>query len=547
MLPTSRSFLIAALFLTPCTVVCGQGLKGEYFSNMTLSGQPVLTRTENVDFTWGTNSPGEPVPADAFSVRWTGSLIPPETGLYTFATRSDDGVRLGVGGDRVINNWTDHSSFLNTSPTIGLTAGEPISIQLEFYENGGDAIMQFYWAGPGFEQEIVPADLLSPTVVANLAARKPIPADGTLDFGPTTAAIMKWTAGDTALYHNVYFGTNPELTDADMVKNRLPLATTFYYRSTPLTPGMTYYWRVDEIEEDLVTIHIGHVWSFQVQALTAYHPSPADGSMDVPVSPELTWLPGYKIAEHHLYFSDSLDAVTEGTAEASQGVFAPADVNFVPDALDALTTYYWRVDETLADGTPRTGEVWSFATCLSVDDFERYTDNMDAGEALYQTWIDGVTNGTGSYVGYENSEGGTFGEIRIVHGGEQSMPVDFNNVDSPYYSEIERGFDTSQDWTINDANTLVLFVRGKLANPGTPMYVTLQDSSNHAATIVHPDAAITQAPTWTAWMVPLREFAGVNKARISKICIGVGDKANPAPGGIGRIYIDDICVTVGAQ
>lgn len=544
MSPQFRLSLIMALLLAPCAVVCGQGLKGEYFAGMTLSGLPVLTRMENVDFPWGGSSPGDPVPAEGFSVRWTGALTPPETGAYTFATRSDDGVRLWVGGDLVINNWTDHSSILNTSLPVPLDAGAPVSIQLEFYENGGDAVMQFYWTGPGFGQEIIPIDYLSPTILSNLTARKPIPPTGTLDLSPG-APLMKWTPGDTAAFHNVYFGTSPELTEANLVKKRLPLVSAFYYHAAGVTPGATYYWRVDEIEKDTVTIHAGRVWSFQVQALTAYHPSPTDGAMDAPVSVELTWLPAYKAAGHHLYFSDGLDAVTEGTAEASKGDFALADANFVPDVLDALTTYYWRVDETLTDGTPRTGEVWSFTTCLSVDDFERYTDNMDAGEALYQTWIDGVTNGTGSYVGYENSEGGTFGEIRIVHGGGQSMPVDFNNVDSPYYSEIERAFGTSQDWTIDDANTLVLFVRGKLTNPGTPMYVTLEDSSNHAATIVHPDAAITQSPTWTAWKVPLSEFAGVNKARISRICIGVGDKANPAPGGTGRIYIDDICVTVG--
>jgi hypothetical protein len=539
-----KSFLVMAMFLVPCTVVYGQGLKGEYFANMTLSGEPVLTRIENVDFTWGTNPPGDPVGADSFSVRWTGSLIPPETGLYTFATRSDDGVRLWVEGDRVINNWTDHSSFVNTSGAISLTAGEPVSIQLEFYENGGDAIIQFYWAGPGFEQEIVPSDYLSPAVVANLTARKPIPANGTLDAA-LDLRILKWTAGDTAMYHNVYFGTTPELTDVDMVKSRLPLVTTFYYRPTALTPGTTYYWRVDEIDKDLVTIHVGKVWSFQVQALVAYHPTPADGDTEVTLSPELTWLPGHKTLEHHLYFSDNLEAVTEGTVQASKGTFALADANFVPDMLDALATYYWRVDETLADGALKTGEVWSFTTCLPVDDFESYTDNVDAGEALWQTWIDGLTNGTGSYVGYENSNGGTFGEIAIVHGGGQSMPIDFNNVRQLYYSEVEREYKSSQDWTIDDANTLVLFVRGKPANAATQLYVRLQDSSNHTATVAYPDPAITQTTAWTAWRIPLTEFAGVGPARIKKVCIGLGNKANPTQGGVGRVYIDDICVTTG--
>jgi len=61
------------------------------------------------------------------------------------------------------------------------------------------------------------------------------------------------------------------------------------------------------------------------------------------------------------------------------------------------------------------------------------------------------------------------------------MPIDLNNVKSPHYSKIEREFESSLDWTINDTNTLVLFVRGKLTNPATPLYVAIQDTSNHAA------------------------------------------------------------------
>ncbi len=544
MSPKSRSFLIITLLLAPCGIVFGQGLKGEYFSGMNLTGEPKLTRVENVDFNWGGNSPGDPIGVDSFSVRWTGSLMPPETGEYTFATQSDDGVRLWVGGELVINNWGDHSSTLNTSQPVLLEAGEPVGIRLEFYENGGDAVIQLSWAGPGFERQIIPASYLSTTIVLNLIARKPIPANGALDFNPEIP-LMQWTAGDTAMFHNVYFGTSPVLTDANMVLPRQPLAITFYYRFEGVTPGMTYYWRVDEIEKNLVTVHTGKVWSFLVQALTAYHPDPADTATDASINPMLTWLPGAGAVKHQLYFSDDLDAVTEGAAGANKGERALADANYVPDTLDALATYYWRVDEVLTDNSVRTGDVWSFTTCLPIDDFESYTDNMDAGEAIWQTWVDGLTNGSGSYVGYENANGGTFGEITIVHGGGQSMPIDFNNVKTPYYSEIEREFTSAQNWTINDANTLVLFVRGKVVNPATPLYVTLVDSSNKSATVKHPNAAIVQATTWNPWKIPLAEFTGVNAAKVKKIYIGLGDKAGPTQGGAGTIYIDDLCVTIG--
>ncbi|MCU0918664.1 MAG: hypothetical protein MUC88_29520 [Planctomycetes bacterium] len=61
--------LSVGFLLVSCGAASGQGLKGEYFPNMILGGQPTLTRTENVGFNWGGASPGAPIGADAFSVR----------------------------------------------------------------------------------------------------------------------------------------------------------------------------------------------------------------------------------------------------------------------------------------------------------------------------------------------------------------------------------------------------------------------------------------------------------------------------------------------
>ena len=80
----------------------GTGLRGNYFNNVTLSGTPVLTRTEAVDFAWNGRSPGPGVSSNAFSARWTGTLTAPSTGTYRFQTNSDDGVRLWVNGVQVV-------------------------------------------------------------------------------------------------------------------------------------------------------------------------------------------------------------------------------------------------------------------------------------------------------------------------------------------------------------------------------------------------------------------------------------------------------------
>jgi hypothetical protein len=373
------------------------------------------------------------------------------------------------------------------------------------------------------------ADEIKALVPPKVKASKPTPADGTIGVN---IPLFQWVKGETAVFHNVYIGTSPDLTAADLKGNRLPV--TVYYHVAGLLPGTTYYWRVDEIEKDGATIHTGNVWTFVTQALTAYYPAPVDKASDVSAAATLTWMPPATAVQHHLYLSDSLDAVTQAAAGADKGLLT--ETTFVPAALESLKTYYWRVDEVLASGVVKAGPVWSFTTTLSVDDFESYTDA--GGNTIYETWIDGLTNGlSGSTVGYPVAP---FAEQTIVHGGKQSMPLDFNNVVSPFYSEAEREFAPTQDWTAGGAGALLLYVRGKSANGSVPVYVRLEDASKKTATVIHPDPAFAASTKWAQWRIPLTGFAGVNLAKVKKMCIGVGDKAATKAGGKGILYIDDI-------
>jgi hypothetical protein len=522
---------MVGFLLMSCAAGYGQGLKGEYFDGVSLTGQPLLTRIENVGFNWGGASPGDPVPVDAFSVRWTGSLLLPASGSYVFRTNSDDGIRLWVDGDLIINNWSDHSATVNIAPAVQLDASDPVAIKVEYYESGGDAVAEVYWSGPGIANQIIPASFLVPTPAPTVKARRPNPANGALN---ALAPLLTWTAGDGAVFHNVYLGTSPDLTEADLVASRQ--FGTMYFHLAGLTPGATYYWRVDEVEKDLVTVHTGTVWSFTMQATTAYHPGPVEGTTDAPVAPMLTWLPALGAIKHHLYFSDSLEDVQQGAAAADKGT--PPDPNFAPGALESLTTYYWRVDETDTSGTIA-GPVWSFTTCLPVDDFESYTD--DPGSEIFSTWVDGYGTGlNGSTVGHTAAP---FAEQTIVHNGAQSMPLDYNNVNAPFYSEAELDLGSAQDWTVSGAGALVLYVHGWVGNGLEPLYVTLQDASNHSATVVNPNAAIAAVTTWTAWKIPLSDFTGVNPAKVRKVYLGLGNPSSPVKGGAGEIYIDDLCVT----
>jgi hypothetical protein len=142
------------------------GLLGEYYNTKDLTGTKVLSRIDSqVNFSLDYGSPAVNSPAvgvvnaDNFSVRWTGLLAPAVTGTYTFYTNSDDGVRLWVNGQLIINNWTDHPATENNG-SISLEQGKLYDIKLEYYEGGGGATIQLLWQPPNGSKQIIPSNNL---------------------------------------------------------------------------------------------------------------------------------------------------------------------------------------------------------------------------------------------------------------------------------------------------------------------------------------------------------------------------------------------------
>lgn len=134
-----------------CTTGLIGGLLGSYYKNINLAGNPAGTRLDtNINFDWGEGSPGvSNINSNQFGVVWTGKLRAPTTGNYRFQTVSDDGVRLWVNNQLIINNWNDHSATTNTSATIALEAGYAYDVRLEYYENTGHAVIRLLWSPPG--------------------------------------------------------------------------------------------------------------------------------------------------------------------------------------------------------------------------------------------------------------------------------------------------------------------------------------------------------------------------------------------------------------
>ncbi len=183
-------------------------------------------------------------------------------------------------------------------------------------------------------------------------------------------------------------------------------------------------------------------------------PQPADGATGIAPDVTLAWRAGREASSHEVYLGAAPEAMTLAGTVATAG-FTPTDLEFA-------SAYYWQIVEVNdAEAIPEwAGDLWSFSTqdYAVIDDFESYTDDLDAGQAIFDTWVDGWVNSSGSTVGYIEAP---FAEQRIVHGGRQSMPLQYDNTASPWYSEVGRTWDAPQDWTIHGADTLVLHIQGR--------------------------------------------------------------------------------------
>ncbi|MFZ2322506.1 MAG: glycoside hydrolase family 3 C-terminal domain-containing protein [Ignavibacteriaceae bacterium] len=127
------------------------GLKAEYFTNKNLEGKPDRIMVDKIiNFSWDWHGPFEDFPKDNFSVRWTGFIKVDKSGRYTLDVSSDDGARLYLDDKPVIDDWTDHALVTN-SYTTELKANQYYKIKLEYYENGGGAIVKLGWRKPNDE------------------------------------------------------------------------------------------------------------------------------------------------------------------------------------------------------------------------------------------------------------------------------------------------------------------------------------------------------------------------------------------------------------
>jgi len=122
-------------------------LQGDYFADKTLARRVARRSDAAVDFDWGLEAPLPEVPADHFSVRWTGRLRAPETGEYELSTVADDGVRLWLDGKLLIDDWTQHAPEYHAG-RVSLEAGKPYDLKLEYFDEILGASVKLRWTRP---------------------------------------------------------------------------------------------------------------------------------------------------------------------------------------------------------------------------------------------------------------------------------------------------------------------------------------------------------------------------------------------------------------
>ena len=371
------------------------------------------------------------------------------------------------------------------------------------------------------------------------------------------AATYDSTSGKAYLYHDGVL-VNSGQGDAD---NPLGLnaAQNLLIGSFSATPGTSWDGVIDELYIYDMALDANEIRDLAAP-LTAWAPDPT-GRTEWTADLTLSWLPGKKVKDvngHIVYFGTDYNDVRDANESNPLGVYkGPDDVtgpdandrfSYPPGTLEMDTDYYWRVDQVNDLCSVWKGEVWilNILSYLLIDDFEDYEDTAD----LKDTWKDWELNGSGATIDLETT----------IALGDQSMEYSYQNgVADVHYSEVERTFDTPQDWTRGGVATLAFDFYGDADNDiasTEQMYVGIKDScgveafvkyDTNAVTTYNGDANDLQKEEWQEWNIRLADFndAGVDLTDVNKIYVGFGDRTNPPEaGGDGTVYFDNFMLFI---
>jgi len=157
----------------------GNGLNAQYYNGTNFE---TLRRTEidtTINFVWDENAPNAYIGADNFSIRWSGYIQPRTSGTYTFFINSDNGRKLWINDQLVVDQWISDYG-VEYSGTISLTANQMYSFKMEYFEEAGGASCMLEWMSPLQTREVVPKSQLY-TVLSDVTD---VNADNNIEIYP---------------------------------------------------------------------------------------------------------------------------------------------------------------------------------------------------------------------------------------------------------------------------------------------------------------------------------------------------------------------------
>jgi hypothetical protein len=292
-------------------------------------------------------------------------------------------------------------------------------------------------------------------------AGNPVPADGTLY--EDTWVNLSWSPGESAASHDVYLSDN-----FDDVNNGAEgtflgnQGATFIVVGFPgfaypdgLTPGTTYYWRIDEVNDtEPNSPWKGNVWSFSIPPKTAYSPEPANAAEAVDLNADLSWTAGFGAKLSTVYFGDNFDDVNNATVGLPQGT-----TTFNPGTLELAKTYYWRIDSF--DGfTTHKGNVWSFVTEGAVAALNPANGAVDVTQTPVLTWSPGLGTSHEVYFGTDAASLELKGSGNLGAESYEPGQLEWNTT---YYWRVDEANNANADspwtgplWSFTTANFLII-------------------------------------------------------------------------------------------
>ena len=209
-----NSSIASATFINSSSLGGGTGLLGKYYANTfpanPFVGTPLVRTDAVINFNWNTNSPDPTIPTNNYTVKWTGLIQPLFSEPYTFSTTTDDGTRLWVNGQEIVNAWQTQAPT-TWNGVINLQAQQLYAIEMDYFQAGGGAVAQLAWSSPSTTPTIIPQTQLYPFTTLTPVFLSPTNAftNGGFQLQVSSVAGQSYAfQGSTDLVHWVSLSTN---------------------------------------------------------------------------------------------------------------------------------------------------------------------------------------------------------------------------------------------------------------------------------------------------------------------------------------------------